>query len=135
MQKRRRCDPWVGKVPWRRAWQAPPVFLPGESHGLGSQGVKSRGVSKSRTQQHRDTQTPKVMSLAFFLSSLPPFFLLACLSSFLPSFLAPSFPPSVPWKQFDFKNRNENKANESRRSLLQVLHSEELWLQPPSNQV
>ena len=24
-------DPWVRKIPWRRAWQ--PVFLPGESHG------------------------------------------------------------------------------------------------------
>ena len=27
------CDPWVGKVPWRRAWQPTPVFLPGASHG------------------------------------------------------------------------------------------------------
>ena len=26
-------DPWVRKVPWRRAWQPTPVFLPGESHG------------------------------------------------------------------------------------------------------
>ena len=26
-------DPWVGKLPWRRAWQATPVSLPGESHG------------------------------------------------------------------------------------------------------
>ena len=23
--------PWVGKIPWRRAWQITPVFLPGES--------------------------------------------------------------------------------------------------------
>ena len=23
----------VGKIPWRRKWQATPVFLPGESHG------------------------------------------------------------------------------------------------------
>ena len=22
-----------GKIPWRRAWQPTPVFLPGESHG------------------------------------------------------------------------------------------------------
>ena len=29
-------DPWVGKVPWRRAWHPTPVFLPGESHGQGS---------------------------------------------------------------------------------------------------
>jgi len=29
-----RCefDPWVRKIPWRRAWQPTPV-LPGESHG------------------------------------------------------------------------------------------------------
>ena len=34
-QSIRRCgfDPWVGKIPWRRAWQPTPVFLPGESHG------------------------------------------------------------------------------------------------------
>ena len=31
----RRCgfNPWVGKIPWRRAQQPTPVFLPGESHG------------------------------------------------------------------------------------------------------
>ena len=23
---------WVGKIPWKRAWQPTPVFLPGESH-------------------------------------------------------------------------------------------------------
>ena len=26
-------NPWVEKIPWRRAWQHTPVFLPGESHG------------------------------------------------------------------------------------------------------
>ena len=31
--KRRRFDPQVGKIPWRREWQPTPVFLPGESHG------------------------------------------------------------------------------------------------------
>ena len=29
--KRQKFDPWVGKIPWRRAWQPTPVFLPGES--------------------------------------------------------------------------------------------------------
>ena len=29
----RRFHPWVGKIPWRMAWQPTPVFLPGESHG------------------------------------------------------------------------------------------------------
>ena len=34
-RKYKRCsfDPWVGKIPWRRAWQPTQVFLPGESHG------------------------------------------------------------------------------------------------------
>ena len=26
-------DPWVGEIPWRRAWQPTPIFLRGESHG------------------------------------------------------------------------------------------------------
>ena len=30
---RREFDPWVRKIPWRRAWQPTPVFLPGESPG------------------------------------------------------------------------------------------------------
>ena len=30
---RGKFDPWVGKMPWRRAWQPTPVFLPGELHG------------------------------------------------------------------------------------------------------
>ena len=34
-RKGKRCglDPWVGKIPWRRAWNPTPVFLPGKSHG------------------------------------------------------------------------------------------------------
>ena len=31
--KRWGFDPWVGKIPWRRAWKDIPIFLPGESHG------------------------------------------------------------------------------------------------------
>ena len=31
--KRHGFDPWVGKIPWKRAWQLTPVSLPGESHG------------------------------------------------------------------------------------------------------
>ena len=30
---RLRFDSWVVKIPWRREWQPPPVFLPGEFHG------------------------------------------------------------------------------------------------------
>ena len=31
--RRPRFHPWVGKIPWRRAWQPTPVILPEESHG------------------------------------------------------------------------------------------------------
>ena len=35
MQDNKRCgfSLWFGMIPWRRAWQPTPVFLPGESHG------------------------------------------------------------------------------------------------------
>ena len=33
-----RFDPWVRKMPWKRAWQPTAVFLPGESHGQRSLG-------------------------------------------------------------------------------------------------
>ena len=32
---------WVGKIPWRRAWQPTLVLLPGESYGQGSLAVYS----------------------------------------------------------------------------------------------
>ena len=56
----KRCgfDPWVGKIPWRRAWQPTPVFSPGESHGQIRATV--HGVAKSRTQlQPLSTSTSK----------------------------------------------------------------------------
>jgi len=30
-----RCgfDPWIGKIPWRRAWKPTSVFMPRKSHG------------------------------------------------------------------------------------------------------
>ena len=30
--KRHRIHPWLEKIPYRRAWQSTPVFLPEESH-------------------------------------------------------------------------------------------------------
>ena len=29
--QRHEFNPWVGKIPWKRAWQPSPVFLPGAS--------------------------------------------------------------------------------------------------------
>ena len=39
-QKRCRFDPWVGKIPWRRAWQPTRVFFPGESSWREEPGIK-----------------------------------------------------------------------------------------------
>ena len=38
MVKRPGFDPWVGKIPWRRAQQLTPVFLLGESPWTGEPG-------------------------------------------------------------------------------------------------
>ena len=52
-------DHWVGKIPWRRAWQATLVFLPGRPHGQRSlasrlQSMWSQGVGHNcaTTQVH-----------------------------------------------------------------------------------
>ena len=51
--KRLGFDPWLGKIPWRRAWQPTPVFLPGESPwteepgGLQSTGLPRVGHDQS----------------------------------------------------------------------------------------
>ena len=45
-----RFDPWFGKIPWRRAWQPTPAFLPGESHGQRSLGAAVHGVAQSWTR-------------------------------------------------------------------------------------
>ena len=39
-------ETWVGKIPWRRAWQPTPIFLPGESHGQRSLAGHSPGSHK-----------------------------------------------------------------------------------------
>ena len=36
--RRPQFNPWAGKIPWRRAWQPTPVFLPGDSHAQRSLG-------------------------------------------------------------------------------------------------
>ena len=44
-------NPWVGKIPWSRAWQPTPVFLPGESPRQGT----VYGVAKLDTTEHLST--------------------------------------------------------------------------------
>ena len=64
----RRCywpgfHPWAGKIPWRRAWQPPPLLLPGESRGQWSlvgyspQGRKDSGRLK-RLNTHAGRSVP-----------------------------------------------------------------------------
>ena len=51
-------DPWVEKIPWRRAWQATPVFLAGESpwtEELG--GLQTTGLQESNTTERLSTHT------------------------------------------------------------------------------
>ena len=50
--KRQGFDPWVGKIPWRRAQQPTPVFLPRESHGQRSlAGYSLWGCKESDTTE------------------------------------------------------------------------------------
>ena len=50
--KRCRFDPWVGKIPWRRAQQPTPVFLPGESHAQRHlAGCSAQGCTDSDTAE------------------------------------------------------------------------------------
>ena len=64
----RRCgfDPCVRKIPWGRAWQPTPLFLPEKSHGqrsLGGYMDFSPGVAESQTRlsMHRATRRCKSM--------------------------------------------------------------------------
>ena len=48
-------NPWVRKMPWRRAWQPTPGFFPGKPHGQRTLGgvledPTVHGVAKSQTR-------------------------------------------------------------------------------------
>ena len=43
-------EPWIGKIPWRRAWQPTPVFLPGKFPGHRRQATV-HGVKESDTTE------------------------------------------------------------------------------------
>ena len=60
-------DPWVGKIPWRRAWQPTPVFLPGESPWTeepgGLQAMGSQKVRHDRATKHSIAQRERKQEL------------------------------------------------------------------------
>ena len=47
--KRRGFYSWIGKIPWRRAWQPPPVFLPGKPQSQGTWQATVHRMAKSQT--------------------------------------------------------------------------------------
>ena len=58
--KRQRFDPWVRKIPWKRAWQPIPVSLPGKSHGQRSlEGYSPWGRKESDTTQMSKPPPPR----------------------------------------------------------------------------
>ena len=63
---RHQFDPWVRKIPWRRAWQPTPVFLPGESHGWGilvnysPWGFMESDMSEATQHAHIHTHKSKI---------------------------------------------------------------------------
>jgi len=53
---RQGLNPWVRKIPWRRAWQLSPVFLPGEPYGQRSlMGYSPQGHKESDMTEHTCT--------------------------------------------------------------------------------
>ena len=62
--KRSGLDPWIGRLPWRRAWQPTPVFLPEESHGQrspagnGPWGHKESDTTKATEHTQHTTNKP-----------------------------------------------------------------------------
>ena len=68
--RRRRFDPWVRRIPWRRAWQPTPVFLPGESHRQRSlAGYSPQGPKESDTTERLSTHPHLGSGVALSLES------------------------------------------------------------------
>ena len=115
---------WIGKIPWRSAWQSIPVFLPGESHGqtslvgnspwghreldttaVASQGSKTRLNKQALGTEAENKPDPHRPSLPCVLAVNKPQVLpssVTCLPSHrtgrrcLPSSPAPSARPTRP---------------------------------------
>ena len=63
--RRHRFNPWIRKIPWRRAWQPTPVLLPGESHGHRSlAGYSPWGHRESDTTDFIRTCAPPALPLS-----------------------------------------------------------------------
>ena len=58
--KRHGCDPWVGKISWRRKWQPTLVLLPGEYHG-------QRSLVDYSSQSHKELNRTKRLTITYLL--------------------------------------------------------------------
>ena len=56
---RHEFDSWVRKIPWRKAGQPTPVFLPGESHG-------QRSLVGHSPWGHKELDTTEPLTLSYF---------------------------------------------------------------------
>ena len=61
--KRLRFNPWVWKIPWRRAWQPIPVFLPGKFDG-------QRSLEDYNPQGHKESDMTEATELAWTLEDI-----------------------------------------------------------------
>ena len=61
-KRHKRCefDPWFRKIPWRRAWQPTPVFLPGESR-------RQRSLVGYSPQGHKESDTTRQFSMHTYI--------------------------------------------------------------------
>ena len=88
----KRCgfNPWVRKIPWRRAWQPTPGFLPGEPHRQRS----LEGYTKSQKVGHDWSDSTASLGVEFCASpggfSDLPFFLQGSFWKFYPPFSKPN---------------------------------------------
>ena len=60
-------DPWVGKTPWRMAWQLTLVFFPGESSWIEEPGRLHtvHGVARSWTPLSNEAYSTQLKSLMY----------------------------------------------------------------------
>ena len=77
--KNHRFDPWVGKIPWRRAWQPTPVFLlenpmtvePCGPQSVGLQEIEHHGATRDRFIPGKSCRIEHLLCAALPVLRLP----------------------------------------------------------------
>ena len=62
--KKRGFDPWVGKIPWRRAWQSILIFFPGESPWIEEPG-SLQSTGSQRVGHDWSNWAPRLLTVSF----------------------------------------------------------------------